>query len=76
MDIRDSTFFAGFGFTQGVSSPCVFNHAERNIVLNVHGDDLTAAGSKRELDWFEDAMRQHYELTTQPRLGPGSGDAK
>ena len=71
-----STLVAELGFTQGVSSPCVFNHAERNIVLNVHGDDFTAAGSKRQLDWFEDAMRQHYELTTQPRLGPGNGDAK
>ena len=71
-----STIVAELGFTQGVSSPCVFHHAERGIVLNVHGDDFTAAGSKRQLDWFEDAMRHHYELTTQPRLGPGSEDAE
>ena len=29
-----------------------------------------------EIDWFEDSMRQFYELTTQPRLGPGHEDAK
>ena len=70
------TLVAELGFAQGVSSPCVFSHAERSIVLNVHGGDFIAAGSKRQLDWLEDAMRQHYELTTQPRLGPGAGDAK
>ena len=41
----------------------------------VHGDDFTTVGSKRELDWFEAEMRKHYELTTQPRLGPGPEDA-
>ena len=44
--------------------------------MNVHGDDFTATGSKRALDWFETTMREQYELTTQPRLGPGDDDAK
>ena len=64
------------GFAQGVSSPCVFRHEDRGIVLNVHGDVFTATGPKRQLDWFEATMREQYELTTQPRLGPGDGDAK
>ena len=45
-------------------------------MINVHGDDFTAAGSKSSLDWFEQEMRKQYELTTQPRLGPGPEDAK
>jgi len=71
-----STLVSVLGFAQGVSSPCVFRHEERGIVLNVHGDDFTAAGPKRQLDWFEGTMREHYELTTQPRMGPGDDDAK
>ena len=71
-----STLVPILGFAQGESSPCVFRHEEKGIVLNVHGDDSTATGSKRALDWFEAAMREQYELTTQPRLGPGDGDAK
>ncbi len=63
------------GFTQGTASPCLFRHHARRIVLSVHGDDFTAAGSKRDLDWYEAAMKEHYELTLQPRLGPGD-DAK
>ena len=59
------------GFTQGKASACVFMHAERHIAVSVHGDDFTATGPKRQLDWFEERMRQHYELTVGGRLGPG-----
>ena len=46
------------------------------MVINVHGGDFTSAGSKSNLDCFEQEMRKQYELTTQPRLGPGPEDAK
>ena len=64
------------GFVQGRASPCLFRHNEHQISLSVHGDDFTAAGPSHQLDWFENAMKEHYELTTQPRLGPGAQDAK
>ena len=64
------------GFAQGVSAPCVFRHEERGIVLNSHGDDFTATGPKRQLDWFEATMREQYGPTAQPRMGPGDDDAK
>ena len=44
-----STLVSVLGFTQGVSSPCVFRNEERGIVLNVHGDDFIATGPKRQL---------------------------
>ena len=44
--------------------------------MSVHGDDFTAAGSKTDLDWYEAEMKKHYELTTQPRLGPAPNDGK
>ncbi len=44
--------------------------------MTVHGDDFTAVGGKRSLDWLEREISQRYECTAQPRLGPGSQDAK
>ena len=64
------------GFTQGIASACVFMHAGRHIAISVHGDDFTATGPKRQLDWFEEMMRKHYELTVGGRLGPGPEDGR
>ena len=72
-----STFLVeSLQFTQGLSCPCVFQHKECGIIVNVHGDDFTAVGPKSALDWFEEKMEEHYELTKQPRLGPGADDGK
>ena len=64
------------GFTQGLSSPCVFYHHTRELVCNVHGDDFTTAGSKKNLDWFENTLEKVYELTKGGRIGSGANDAK
>lgn len=64
------------GFVQGAASPCVFMHPERHIATLVHGDDFTSVGSKRQLDWFEDALESKYELKRGGRLGPGPQDSK
>ena len=71
-----SSSLVAMGFVQGSASACVFMHRGKNIVLSVHGDDFTAAGPKRSLDWFEDQMKQRYELTIGGRLGPGKSDDK
>ena len=71
-----STFVADLGFIQGISTPCVFRHPKRQLLVTVHGDDFTYVGSKPDLDWFDGCMGEHYELTLQPRLGPGKDDAK
>ena len=61
---------------QGTSSPCVFRHPFRALVMSVHGDDFTTVGAKRDLDWLEAQMQEHYGQTIQPRFGPGPNDAK
>jgi hypothetical protein len=71
-----STSLVTFGFRQGRSSACVFAHTTRKIVTSVHGDDFTSVGAKTDLDWFEGEMKNFYELTVGPRLGPGANDAK
>ena len=64
------------GFRQGRASPCCFWHPTLQLSCVVHGDDFTATGSKRELDWFEAQLRARYELTAGGRLGPGKDDTK
>jgi hypothetical protein len=46
------------------------------LYCSVHGDDFTTVGGKADLDWFEARMKEKYELTVGPRIGPGAQDAK
>ena len=64
------------GFVQGMASPCVFHHPQRKIAVSVHGDDFTATRTKKQPDWFEAKLREHYELTVEGRLGVGDKDDK
>ena len=66
----------GLGFRQGESCPNVFWHEARDICTSVHGDDFTSSGACPNLDWLETSIATHYEITIQPRIGPGPGDAK
>ena len=71
-----STTLIALGFTQGDACPNLFRHAERGIVTSVHGDDFTSSGPADSLDWFEASITEQYEVTIEPRLGPGPTDAK
>ena len=66
----------GLGFTQGESCPNVFWHQAKDICCSVHGDDFTSSGACQVLDWMEAEIAKHYEITAQPRMGPGPNDAK
>ena len=54
----------------------MFRHPSRPLLVSVHGDDFTTAGACEDLDWFEERIKEHYECTIQPRIGPGDDDAK
>ena len=71
-----STVMVKLGFTQGDASPNVFKHSERGITTSVHGDDFTSSGPADALDWLEESLAEHYELTVALRMGPGPNDAK
>ena len=63
-----------FGFVQGTSSACVLPHAERQIMVSVHGDDFTCSHARPQLHWLEAQLRSMYELTVGACLGPGKDD--
>ena len=64
----------GMGFTHGRASPCMFLHREKGVYLTVYGDDFTARGPKKALDWYEERMKQEFELTVKGRLGHDKHD--
>jgi hypothetical protein len=64
------------GFEVGDASACVFYHKEKDLRVSVHGDDLTAVGEKRNLDWYRLELEKLYELKELARLGPGAHDDK
>ena len=49
---------------------------ERDLRLVVHGDDFTTLGEKADLDWYEKALAEHFELKIRARLGPNAKDDK
>ncbi len=64
------------GFKSGVASPCAFKHETRALWLTVHGDDFTLLGGDLNLDWFENKIKEEFEVTVRGRLGPGEEDMK
>ena len=71
-----STLLIRLGFRQGTASPNLFYNRERTIMCTVHGDDFTSQGPCNQLEWFEKAVAEHYEITVGPRIGPGPSDEK
>jgi len=71
-----STMLVRHGFRQGNACPNLFYNPIRHISVSVHGDDFTSSGGKLQLDWFEAAVAEEYEIAVGPRLGPGVQDAK
>ena len=42
----------------------------------MHGDDFTLLGSDADLDWFENKIKEEFEVKVRGGLGPGGEDLK
>ena len=51
-----------FGFQQAKSNSCLYYHAEKQIRIEVHGDDFTGVGPKA------DTGRSMFEVFWEPHL--------
>ena len=71
-----TTLTDDMGFVKGCASACLYRHPGRDIEVSIHGDDLTATGRKRDLDWYKLELEKHYSLEEAARLGPAAEDAK
>lgn len=59
------------GFTTGMANPCVFLHRVKDMTIVVHGDGFTALGTDADLDWYEQALQESFEIQLRGRLGEG-----
>lgn len=57
------------GFSSGVSNPCLFHHAERDIAVVVHGDYFTAMATDTDLDWYTSELQKVFEIKVRGRIG-------
>ena len=60
------------GFISGVSNPCLFHHADRDIFVVVHGDDFAAMGIDSDLDWYTTELERVFEIKERGRTGEGT----
>ena len=59
------------GLISGSADPCVFYHKVRDITIVVHGDDFTALGTDSDLDWYENRLKDNFEIQIRGRLSEG-----
>ena len=59
------------GFEQGTASTCVFRHKDRGVRVVIHGDDFTALGYEKDLDWYREQIQSKMDTKVKGRLGPG-----
>jgi hypothetical protein len=64
------------GFVQGMSSPCIFIHKEKDIATVVHGDDFTSLGVESSLHWLADQLKLTFSIKERGILGPEPRDTK
>ena len=57
------------GFLQAKSNACLHFHEERNIRIEVHGDDFTGVGPKSELEWFAAELKKSWTVDLRGILG-------
>ena len=67
-------FMINAGFRVGNITPCLFWHADKQLVVEVHGDDFTKFGSEESLDWFKEKLHEIIEVKHQARLAKQSKD--
>ena len=53
-----------------------FHHAERDISVVVHGDDVTAMGTDADLDWYASELQKVFEITIRGRIGEGTEETE
>ena len=62
------------GFSQGGSTPCAFYHAEKDVLIVVHGDDFTVLGTDEAIQWTAAVLGARYSIKVRGILGPGIHD--
>ena len=70
------TFMNELGFTSGKVTPCMFWNKQRDIRINIHGDDFTVLAEEDQLDWFRREVSKKFDAIFRGRIGPDIADDK
>ena len=54
----------------------VFRHQKRDIIVVIHGDDFTALGYDKDLDWYREQISSRMSTKVKGRLGSADNDLK
>ena len=54
-----------------MGNPSIYVHADKHIILAVHGDDFIAVATPESLDFLDVVMDASFDTKKLPRLGPG-----
>ena len=69
--LREDTYTQAMehaGLVTGSANRCVFYHKARDITIVVHGDDFTALGTDNDLDWYENRLKDNFEIKIETKL--------
>ena len=53
----------------GTTNPGAFYHKMKDSTVVVRGDDFTALGTDNDLDWYENHLKDNFEIQVRGRLG-------
>ena len=67
-------FVTDCGFEVGTTTPCIFNHKERDLRAVIHGDDFAILGTEQEFKWLRDRTEATFDVKFRGRMGPDAGD--
>ena len=68
--------FVQAGFEQGIASPCIFLHKEKEIQVVVHGDDFAVLATQDDINWLAKYLGSKLKIKLRGVLGPEDGDMK
>jgi hypothetical protein len=54
----------GLGFVSSMLQPAVYYHPSRQIRVMTHVDDFLVTGNSENANWFEDALKREYDITS------------
>ena len=59
------------GFMTGTANPCACYHQIRDITIVVYGNGFTALETDNDLDWYENRLKDNFDIQLRGRLGEG-----
>ena len=64
------------GFQRGLACGVLFYHADKDLALEVHGDDFTFCGLEEDLRWIAELMGSWFDIKIRGMVGNDPSELK